>query len=307
MEVLGRNIGVLVKKTVSETLDDNLLGLSAETAYSFFFGLFPLMLFAAPLLSLFGNRQQIFDAVLARLSPSVPPDALALVEQVLRDVVFTKNAPGLISIGAVLSLWAGAGMFGSLISALNVAYDVKESRPWWKQKLIAIACAIVAIVVLWGSTLVLVAGEEIVTAVVRALHLGQFGTVVWTIVQYALAFAMVVLFIWMVYLILPNLHTRPATTLPGAIFAAVFWVIFSYAFRLYVTHFGSYNKTYGTIGAVIVLLTWIYWTMFAILVGGEFNSELHAGTGVVAGESRALPSDRVATREGLPHSSSELY
>jgi hypothetical protein len=134
MEILGHNIAALVKRTFNGTLADNILGLSAETAYSFFFGFFPLLLFAAPLLSLFGNKQQIFNSLLARVSSQIPPDALALVKQVLRDIVFTKNATGLMSIGAILSLWAGAGMFSSLMYALNVAYNVKESRPWWKQK-----------------------------------------------------------------------------------------------------------------------------------------------------------------------------
>ena len=275
MELFHPDIGVIVKRTVSHTFSDNLLGLAAETAYNFFFGIFPLLLFAAPLLSLFGNRQQIFDAILVRLSSHIPPDALTLLEKVLRDIVFVKNAPGLISVGAILALWAGAGMFSSLMSALDVAYDVQESRPWWKQKVIAIAFTVVSVVTVGASTFILVGGQQVVQFVVGALHLSQFGAIVWATIQYILAFLLIVIFIWLLYLILPNLHTRPWTTLPGAIFAAVFWIVFTYLFRIYVTHFGSYNQTYGTIGGVIVLLTWMYWTMFAVLVGGEFNAELH--------------------------------
>jgi len=307
MKLLNHDIGALAKKTASEVLDDNILGLSAETAYNFFFGLFPLLLFAGPLISLIGDRVEIFNSILMWMAPSIPPEAFALVQGVLRDVVFTKNAPGLMSLGALLALWAGAGMFSSLMSALNAAYDVTESRPWWRQKLISIACAIGSIIILLSATTVMVAGEQIVHLMARLLHLGTFGEVVWTIVQYLLAFALVVLFMSMLYVVLPNVKQGARSVVPGAIFAALFWAVFTYAFRLYVTNFGSYNKTYGTIGAVIVLLTWMYWTSFAILTGGELNSELHAGTGAVAGPDAGLGSGRVATHDGLPHSSAQPH
>jgi membrane protein len=305
MKLLNHDVRVLAKKTASEVLDDNILGLSAETAYNFFFGLFPLLLFAGPLLSLVGDREALFNDILGRLAPSMPLDAFLLVQGVLRDVVFTKNAPGLMSLGALLALWAGAGMFSSLMSALNTAYDVSESRPWWRQKLTAVVCAIGSIIILLSATTVMLAGEQIVAFVTRLLHLGPFGEVVWTIVQYLLAFTLVVAVLGLLYFILPNVQQGLRSVIPGAIFAALFWVLFTFLFRLYVTNFGSYNKTYGTIGAVIVLLTWMYWTSFAILTGGELNSELHAGTGAAAGPDTGLRSGRVATHDGLPHSSAQ--
>ena len=305
MNLLKHDAGTLSKKVFHEVMDDDLLGLSAETAYNFFFGLFPLFLFAGPLLSLVGNQEEIFNGILTRLAPSIPAAAFELVQSVLHDVVFTKNAPGLMSIGALLALWAGAGMFSSLMSALNTAYDVTETRPWWKQKLVAIVCAIGSIILLASATTIMVAGEAIVNFVVKVLRLGPFGAVVWTVAQYALAFALMVIFLGLLYFVLPNVRQGARSVIPGAVFAALFWVIFTLAFRLYVTNFGSYNKTYGTIGAVIVLLTWMYWTSFAILTGGELNSEIHAGTGAVAGPDAGLRTDRIATRQGLPHSSAQ--
>ena len=305
MTIFGYDIVALGKKTAHEVLDDNILGLSAETAYSFFFGLFPLFLFAAPIVSLFGNREKIFQEILAGIAPNIPADAFKLVEGVLRDVVFTKNAPGLISIGAVLALYAGAGMFSTMMTALNAAYGVKETRPWWRQKLLAIGCAIAALFILLSSTTIMVLGEHIVDFVVKFLHLGIIGEWVWTIAQYALAFSLVVTFLWVLYVVLPNLKQNRRTVIVGAIFAALFWVLFTLLFRLYVTNFASYNKTYGTIGAVIILLTWMYWTSFVILLGGELNSELEAGTGAMSGPDRVLRSDRIATREGLPNPSAK--
>lgn len=308
LQIAGRDIIVLAKKTVSEILDDNVLGLSAETAYSFFFGLFPAFLFGAPLLSLVGNKQQIFRELFAWLASALPRDAFTLVEGVLRDVIFAKNAPGLMSLGAVLSLYAGAGMFSSLMGALNDAYDVHDARPWWKQKLIAIGATIVAVIVLGTAMALLLGGGPLVSVIAGALHLGPVGTAVWAVLQFVLVIVLVVGAIWGMYMVLPDVHAQNKVwTLVGAVFAALLWVLLSALLRLYVTNFASYNRTYGTIGAVIVLLTWMYWSMFAILAGGELASELRAGTG-----SRAIPRQglsvpgRVQTHQGIPHPSSEV-
>jgi membrane protein len=308
LEIGGRDVVVLAKKTLSEILDDNLLGLSAECAYNFFFGLFPAFLFAAPLLSLVGNKQKLFDELFVWLGTTLPHDAFTLIEGVLRDVVFAKNAPGLMSIGAVLSLYAGAGMFSSLMGALNAAYDVHDTRAWWKQKLIAIGATIGAVIILGTAMALLLGGGPLVTLVAHLLHLGEAGTVAWAVLQFALVVVLIVGAIWAMYMFLPDVQAQDKMqTLVGALLAAILWIILSGLLRWYVSNFASYNRTYGAIGAVIVLLTWMYWSMFAILAGGELASELRAGTG-----SRAIPKDRlsvpgrVQTHQGLPHPSSEI-
>src|SRR5262245_47195131 len=143
MVVLGYRVGSIARKALKETLDDNLLGLAAQTAYYFFFSLFPLLLFIAPVLSLIGDKQETFALFTSRLQQVVPSSAWELIGGVIRDVVFAKNAPGLMSVGALLAVWAGSNVFGALIDALNVAYDVKDKRPWWKKKLIAVASVVV--------------------------------------------------------------------------------------------------------------------------------------------------------------------
>lgn len=313
--VIGsRDVVALARKTVSEILADNVLGLSAETAYSFFFGLFPTFLFAAPVISFFGNKQQLFDHIFSALAPSLPPDAYNLVKGVLHDVIFAKNAPGLMSIGAALALYAGAGMFSSLMSALNVAYEVHESRPWWEQKLIAIGATVVAAITIGAATTLLLGGGEIVEAVARSLHLGVVGVVLSAVAQYLLVFALLVGSIWGIYMILPDVKDHgKLQTIIGACLATVLWILTTVLFRAYVAHFGSYNRTYGTIGAVIVLLTWMYWSMFAILAGGELNSELRRGTGTAAIKAQGVSvgvqgsgGGRVVTHKGTAQPSSEI-
>lgn len=308
LQIGGHDVIVLAKKTGQEILDDNVLGLSAETAYSFFFGLFPTFLFAAPLVSILGRKQQLYDQMSSWLASSLPPDAFTLIRGVLHDIIFAKSAPGLISIGAVLALYAGAGMFSSLMSALNVAYQVRDSRPWWEQKLIAIGATLGALVLIGAAMTLLLGGGTLIDAVADALNLGPLGTALWAVLQYVLVFALLIAAIWGMYIVLPDVHSQDKKqTLVGAVLATLLWVIFSGAFRLYVSHFGAYNRTYGAVGAVIVLLTWMYWSMFAILAGGELNSELRAGTGTAAIPSKqSTVANRVPTHEGLPNASSEI-
>ena len=128
MVILGYRVPVLARKTVNESLEDNVLGLAAQTAYNFFFSLFPLFLFLAPMLSLFGDKQQIVSDLLSRMAGFLPADALSLVSKVITDIAFTESAPGLMSAGALLAAWSGSNIFTTFMEALNKAYDVNEDN-----------------------------------------------------------------------------------------------------------------------------------------------------------------------------------
>lgn len=298
MIIKGYNVGPLLKRTAKEVLDDNVLGLGAQTAYFFFFSLFPIILFLAPMLSIVGDKRQTLGVILGHLASSVPPEAMTLVRGVLDQVVFSPNAPGIMSVGALLAAWAGSNIFSALMGALNAAYDVDETRPWWKQKLIALASVLGAGIVFVAATAILLAGEDIVGALADGLGIGSAGRTVWTVVQFPIAIAMLVGLAWAVFLVLPNVKQNRKQALVGAVVTTVLWIVVTLVFRLYVQHFGSYNKTYGTIGGVIVLLTWMYLSMLTVLIGGELNSELHHGTGAVAPRRGATLAGRIATGAG---------
>src|SRR5687767_2439883 len=161
MVIKGYRVGPLVRATAKEVLDDNIMGLAAQTAYYFFFSLFPLFLFAAPLLGLLGDKQQIIDRVMTQLAGTLPGDAIELVRGVIKDVVLAEGAPGLMSVGALLAAWAGSNIFNGLIDALNRAYDVEEGRSWWKKRLLALASVIVAGLILLTATAIMLGGENI--------------------------------------------------------------------------------------------------------------------------------------------------
>jgi membrane protein len=257
-------------------LSTDVLGLAAQTAYYFFFSLFPLLLFTAPVISLVGDKQQTVSVIMQGIARSVPPDAYLLIQGVVNDVVFAKNAPGVLSAGALLTLWAGSNVFSALSDALNHAFAVTETRPWWKRTLISGAFVIGAGVVGAIATIVFLDGENVVDAIAGFVGLGTTARVIWTVLQFPLTAGFVTLLAWATYYVLPNLRLSSREAFIGAVVATASWIVVTLAFRVYVQHFGNYNKTYGTIGAVVVLLTWMYLTMLAVLSAGVLAAELHS-------------------------------
>jgi len=290
-------LGVLLKQTAREIGEDKVTALAAQAAYNFFFSLFPLFLFLAPLLSLVVDRQTLMSVTMQRISGAVPPQAAAAISMVLEDVVFAGNAPGLVSIGALLAAWSGPNIFGTLASALNTAYDVEETRPWWKQQVLRLLMLVIGGVVVLVATVVMLGGEDIARAVGRAIGAGPVTTMIWSVVQFPLAFAFLVLLAFLTYKLLPNVKQNSRHVLAVAIVTSVLWLIATLLFRIYVQRFPP-NPAYGIIGGIMILLTWMYYTMFVVLAGGELASELHHGTGTVAPPKGATYFGRIVSADG---------
>jgi membrane protein len=298
MVIKGFHVGHLLKAVGKAIWADNILTIAAAVAYNFFFSIFPLLLFAAPLLALVGNKQQLFNWILDQLAGSVPPAAYTLLAGVARDVVFAPNAPGLVSIGAVLTLYSASNIFGSLMGALNIAYHVKnDRRPWWKQRLIQLGMVVVAGGLMTLAAAVMIAGPNIVDTVARFTRLDSLTKWGWMILQYPLAFTFLVSAFWLMYYILPDFPQHKRQILVGAIVAAALWVIATTLFRLYVVNFTTFNKAYGTVGAVLLLLSWMYYSMVVVLAGGELNAELAKGTGEIAPEPKTEYDKKVAAAQ----------
>lgn len=298
MLIRGRHVGALLKEVGRQIWADNILTIAAAVAYNFFFSIFPLLLFAAPLLALVGNKQQLFNWILDHMAGSVPPAAYTMLAGVARDVVFAPNAPGLVSIGALLTAYSASNIFGSLMGALNIAYHVKnDRRAWWKQRLIQLGMVIVAGGLLAISAAVMMGGPNIVNAIARVTHLNGIAKWGWMVLQYPLAFTFLVAAFWLIYYILPDFPQHKTQILVGAVIAAALWVIATTLFRLYVIHFTTFNKAYGTIGAVLLLLSWMYYSMVVVLAGGELNAEIAKGTGEVAPQPKSDYDKRVAAAQ----------
>jgi membrane protein len=298
MVIKGFHVGRLLKEVGKAIWADNILTIAAAVAYNFFFSIFPLLLFAAPLLALVGNKQQVFNWILDQLAGSVPPAAYTLLRGVAHDIVFAPNAPGLVSIGAVLTAYSASNIFGSLMGALNIAYHVKnDRRAWWKQRLIQLGMVVLAGGLMAIAAAVMLGGPNIVNIVARFTHLNAIAKWGWMILQYPLAFAFLVAAFWLMYYILPDFPQHKRQILVGAIIAATLWIIATTLFRLYVVNFTTFNKAYGTVGAVLLLLTWMYYSMVVVLAGGELNAELAKGTGEVAPEPKTEYDKQVAAAQ----------
>jgi len=298
MVIKGFHVWRLLKAVGKAIWADNILTIAAAVAYNFFFSIFPLLLFAAPLLALVGNKQQVFNWILDQLAGSVPPAAYTLLKGVAHDIVFAPNAPGLVSIGAVLTAYSASNIFGSLMGALNIAYHVKnDRRAWWKQRLIQLGMVVIAGGLMAFAAAVMLGGPNIVDTVARFTHLNGIAKWGWMVLQYPLAFAFLVAAFWLMYYILPDFPQHKRQILVGAIVAAALWIIATTLFRLYVIKFTTFNKAYGTVGAVLLLLTWMYYSMAVVLAGGELNAELAKGTAEVAPQPKTEYDKQVAAAQ----------
>ncbi|MEX2179909.1 MAG: YihY/virulence factor BrkB family protein [Gemmatimonadaceae bacterium] len=293
---MGFDISTLLKRTGRKTLDDRVTTLAAQTAYYSFFSLFPLLLFLAPLMTLLVDQGAMMQFVTGRLSAVLPPEALEPVTKVLTDGVFVDDAPGLMSIGAVLAAWSGSNIFRALTVALNLAYEVEEFRPWWRQQLVRLGMLAGGGTVMIVATVVLLAGDTIARAVGAAVGLGTQTVALWNFIQFPVAFAFVVLLAFLIYWLLPNVRQRKRHVLVAAIITSVLWLMATLLFRFYVQHFPP-NPAYGVIGGIMILLTWMYVTMFVVLAVGELASEMHKGTGAVNGREGTTYFGRIVSGE----------
>ena len=289
MRIRGYDIVALAKKTWSEIGKDKISVYASQMAYSFFFALFPLLLFLAALLSLVANKQTVMAGFNERIAGALPDDVAKLLGRTIERVVFAKGAPGLLSFGLLTAAWSGSSIFGSLRAALNAAYEVEETRPWWKQYVLQLGMLLLAGGVIVIATVVLVNGEGVVSWIGSHLGLGRVTTLLWTVIQFPLAIGALVAVLWLVYYLLPNCRDQDKRILIfSALLATMLFILATLLFRLYVQKFNALNPAYGAIGAIMVLLTWMYYSSFVLLAVGELAVELEAGTGNVP-EASASP------------------
>jgi membrane protein len=180
---------------------------------------------------------------------------------------------------------------------LNTAYDVEETRSWIKQQGIRLLTFALGGIIMAASTIVFLHGEGVANWLGGMLHLGSPVLLAWKILQYPIAIGGLVGLAFMTYYLLPNVKQHKAHALTGALFTTVLWILATLVFRLYVSHFPP-NPAYGLIGGVIILLTWMYYTMFVVLIGGELASELQHGTGAIAPDKGAVYVGRIVTGSG---------
>lgn len=260
----------LTVRVARNILKDNCDGYAAQIAFFFIFALFPFLLFLTTLLA-YLPVPDLTRLLLKILNRFAPGDVLSLVEDNLHALVSTHKG-GLLSFSVVFSLWTASNAVTAIITALNHAFGTVEQRPYWKVRGIAILLVIYFSFFVILSLLLLMFGPRIGVWIAALAGLGNAFTIGWTILRWPVILTLMVTALSALYRYSPVLRLSWRELVPGAVIATGAWVAVSLAFSYYVDNFGSYDKTYGSIGAIIALLVWMYASGFIILVGGEINA-----------------------------------
>lgn len=263
---------IRASKSINE---DDVLGRSAALSYYFMLALFPLLLF---LLSLFGllagPGSDLRSSLLQMLARVVPASASELIHKTV-DEITRNSGGGKLVFGVLAALWAAANGMSAIMESLNVAYHVKETRSWVRKHITSVCLTLASSTVLITALALVLYGGKIAESVTQHLGMGSGFTIAWLIVQWPLVILFMLLGFSLIYYFAPNLEEpKWEWVTPGALAGFLLWILASVAFRIYLHFFNSYSATYGSVGAVIILMLWLYLTGAAILIGGELNSEI---------------------------------
>lgn len=283
----------LLKRTAKEAVDDDVLNLAAQQAYYFFFALFPALLFVIAIASFF-PLQSLIDNVVQMLARVAPQDVIKIITEQMLDLG-KQNSGGLLTFAFFVTIWSSSGAMVSIITTLNAAYDITESRPWWKTRIIAISLTIGIAFFIVASMFLVLAGPTVAEHLANTLHLGAVFKWTWWVLQWPIVFAFVATAIGLVYYFAPDAEQDWVWITPGSVLAALLWIIVSLGLKLYYTLVPNANATYGTIGGVMVLMLWFYGSGIALLMGAELNAEIEHASPYgkdpgerVAGEKKAI-------------------
>lgn len=261
-----------VKQVWNSSFSDGVFNRSAELAYYFFLSLFPGIIFITTLLGLvFRKNTQLTGILLQYLGTTLPGSAFELIRTVITEIIQASGS-GKLTFGILAALWTANSGMAALEDALNAVYNVKESRPLWKTYGIALILTILASLLIIAALTIVLYGGSLAQLVSDLIGLKPVVYWTWRVVQWPIALFFVSLVASMVYYAAPNVKQRCWQWLsPGSVFATLGWVAASGLLRLYFHFFTNYARTYGSLGAVMVLMTWLYVTGMMLLLGAEVN------------------------------------
>lgn len=287
------SLGIL-RKTFSRAMKRRLMGLSSEMAYNAMLALFPAILAVLTAIGLFEESlQQTFSNLAGQLKDLAPnQEAWRLISDFARGINLTKSR-SLFSLSFLVAIWVSSGALSAAMNALDEIHEIprKERRPFWKAKLISIALTIGSIVLLVTASFLVFISDWVLRLVARQSGvwvLSELLLRVWLLLRWPIALGIVATACGYIYRFGPSQWSRGTPIMPGAILAAVSWAILSALFRLYVANFGNYNRVYGAVGVVIVLLLWLQMTSLVLLLGDQLNVTVGDAMQQAKAKSRAI-------------------
>ena len=286
-----------LKKLYKRWSDNAITDRAAQLAYYFVFALFPFLSFLVTLtayLPLQGAMQEL----LARVNELMPGQAMAIVQDQLQKLL-TVRRPRLLTVSLLLAVWSASRGVDAIRTALNLAYDVKESRPFWKTQGMAIAITVLGAVLVLVSITLISLGGKAGEWLAGQLGIQQMYAMIWAVLRWPITMFLIMLVAASLYYFLPDVEQEWRFITPGSVAGTSLWLLATWGFTQYVEHFGTYDVMYGSIGGMIVLLTWLYLTGLIFVLGGEINAILehaaHEGKAAGArapGQAPPPPEDR---------------
>jgi len=266
----------ILKRTATEFRDDNLTDWAAALTYYGLLSLFPALIAMVSLIGLFGDPQDTTETITEIVTEIGPESAADTFAGPVESIASDRGTAGVAFVlGVAVALWSASGYVGAFMRASNVIYETPEGRPFWKLRplQIAVTVAMIAMTALLAVGLVLTG--PVVDAVAGPIGLGDTAVTIWDIAKWPVMAALFVTMVSVLYYASPNAKLRGFRFVtPGSVVAIVVWALASAGFALYVANFGSYDKTYGTLGGLIALLVWLWLTNVSILFGHQLNAEI---------------------------------
>ncbi len=248
--------------------DDDIPSLSAQLTFYLLFSLFPFLLFLLNILSFTAVSPEEFTENISRF---LPGDVNVFFRDLVAEMLGARSA-ALLSISLVATLWGASRGIHAISACLNKACDKNEDRPFWKVTVITVFFTVGIAVMVMVTLLFLIFGRVIGRNILGYIHAEQAFPWLWTLLRYAVPIAMMFLVFFLLYKIIPNCRLTRREVLPGALFSSAGWILTSLVFAFYVNHFAGFTRIYGSIGAVILLMSWLYISSVVLLLGGEINA-----------------------------------
>jgi membrane protein len=289
----------ILRRTVVEFRDDNLSDWAAALTYYGLLSLFPALIALVSLVGLVGDPKATTETLTEIVTSIGPKSAARTFSGPIESIASNRGAAGVaLVLGLLVALWSASGYVGAFMRASNVIYETPEGRPFWKLRPLQLLVTLVMIVVTALVALGLVLTGPVVEAVAKPIGLSGTAVDIWNIAKWPVLVAVVITTIAVLYYASPNARLRGFRWVtPGSLVAVVIWAIASAAFALYVANFGSYDKTYGTLGGLVALLVWLWITNLAILFGHQLNAERERGSELAEGRPGAESELKLSPRD----------
>jgi membrane protein len=278
-----------LKRTVSEFIEDNLADWAAALTYYGLLALFPALIAMVSVIGLVGDPRSTTDSLTEIITSIGPESAGETFSGPIESIASDRGAAGFaFVIGLAVALWSASSYVGAFIRASNVIYETPEGRPFWKLRPLQLLVTLGMVVLMALLALGLILTGPLVDAVAGPIGVGDTAVTVWNVAKWPAMAALFVLMVNLLYYAAPNVRVRGFRWVtPGSLVAIVGWGVASAGFAVYVANFGSYDKTYGTLGGLVALLVWFWISNLAILFGHQFNAERERGLEIDEGRPRA--------------------